>query len=86
MQKYKRLRGKPQRAWDWLNAARQRQPKLFTHWHLIARPQVGLWEPGEGRPSRRVLREPGGAILTWRRIGVPPENFGAGTLLVYDEG
>jgi hypothetical protein len=24
--------------------------------------QVGLWEPGEGRPSRRVLREPGGAI------------------------
>src|SRR5260370_10243932 len=25
-------------------------------------PKVGLWEPGEGRPSRRVLREPGGAI------------------------
>jgi hypothetical protein len=25
-------------------------------------PRVGLWEPGEGRPSRRVLREPGGAI------------------------
>ena len=25
-------------------------------------PTVGLWEPGEGRLSRRVLREPGGAI------------------------
>ena len=25
-------------------------------------PKIGLWEPGEGRPSRRVLREPGGAI------------------------
>ena len=25
-------------------------------------PKVGLWEPGEGRPSRRVLREPGGEI------------------------
>ncbi|MDQ6725951.1 MAG: hypothetical protein M3066_07295 [Actinomycetota bacterium] len=37
MQKYKRLRGKPQRAWDWLHAARQHQPQLFAHWHLIAR-------------------------------------------------
>ncbi len=37
MQKFKRLRGKPQRAWDWLNAVRQRQPELFAHWHLIAR-------------------------------------------------
>ena len=37
MQKYKRLRGKPQRAWDWLDAVRQRQPSLFVHWHLIAR-------------------------------------------------
>ena len=25
-------------------------------------PTVGLWELGEGRPSRRVLREPGGEI------------------------
>ena len=62
MQKYKRLRGRPERAWAWLEAVRQHQPALFAHWHLIARPQVGLWEPGEGRPSRRVLREPGGAI------------------------
>lgn len=36
MQKFKRLRGKPSRAWDWLEAARQRQPKLFAHWHLVA--------------------------------------------------
>jgi RNA-directed DNA polymerase len=36
MQKFKRLRGKPLRAWDWLNAVRQHQPTLFAHWHLIA--------------------------------------------------
>ena len=38
MQKYKRLRGRPERAWAWLEAVRQRQPALFAHWHLIARP------------------------------------------------
>ena len=37
MQKYKRLRGRPERAWAWLEAVRQRQPALFAHWHLIAR-------------------------------------------------
>jgi len=37
MQKYKRLRGRPDRARAWLDAARQRQPKLFAHWHLVAR-------------------------------------------------
>ena len=31
LQKYKRLRGKPQRAWDWLDAVHQRQPSLFVH-------------------------------------------------------
>ncbi len=36
MHKFKRLRGKPSRAWDWLAAARQRQPKLFAHWHLVS--------------------------------------------------
>jgi RNA-directed DNA polymerase len=36
MQKFKRLRGKPHRAWAWLNAVRQRDPKLFAHWHLLA--------------------------------------------------
>ena len=35
MHKFKRLRGKPIRAWAWLNAVRQRQPRLFTHWHLL---------------------------------------------------
>jgi RNA-directed DNA polymerase len=39
MQKYKRLRGRPQQAWAWLDAVRQRQPRLFVHWHLIARTQ-----------------------------------------------
>ena len=37
MQKFKRLRGRPLRAWVWLAAVRQRQPRLFAHWALIAR-------------------------------------------------
>ncbi len=38
MQKFKRLRGRPERAWAFLNAVRKREPKLFAHWQLIARP------------------------------------------------
>ena len=38
MQKFKRLRGNPTRAWTWLRAARRRQPRLFAHWHLLAPP------------------------------------------------
>ncbi|MDQ2877395.1 MAG: hypothetical protein M3Y33_22340, partial [Actinomycetota bacterium] len=38
MQKFKRLRGRPSRAWRWLDAARQRQPTLFAHWHLLPSP------------------------------------------------
>jgi len=38
MQKFKRLRGRPDRAWRWLDAARLRQPKLFAHWHLLTSP------------------------------------------------
>jgi RNA-directed DNA polymerase len=34
MQKFKRLRGRPQRAWDWLANVRERDPKLFAHWQL----------------------------------------------------
>ena len=34
MQKFKRLRRLPARAWVWLNAVRQRQPALFAHWRL----------------------------------------------------
>ena len=36
MQKFKRLRGQPTKAWKWLDAARQREPQLFAHWHLLA--------------------------------------------------
>jgi len=39
MQKYKRLRGKPMRAWAWLGAVRQHQPKLFAHWQLARQHQ-----------------------------------------------
>jgi group II intron reverse transcriptase/maturase len=46
MRKFKRLRGKPQRAWDRINAARQRQPRLFAHWHLLP--------PTSSRPARAV--------------------------------
>ncbi|MHB8565103.1 MAG: group II intron reverse transcriptase/maturase [Acidiferrobacteraceae bacterium] len=35
MQKFKRLRGKPARAWAWLDAVRQREPRLFAHWYLV---------------------------------------------------
>ena len=37
MQKFKRLRGRPEKAWAFLNGVRQREPQLFAHWHLIAR-------------------------------------------------
>ncbi len=32
MRKYKRLRGKPSRAWELLHAVQRRQPQLFAHW------------------------------------------------------
>ena len=35
MRKFKRLKGKRQRAWNWLVAARQQHPRLFVHWHLL---------------------------------------------------
>ena len=35
MQKFKRLRGRPRTTWARLEAARQRHPRLFVHWHLI---------------------------------------------------
>jgi len=34
MQKFKRLRGRHARAWDWLCGVRQREPRLFAHWQL----------------------------------------------------
>lgn len=37
MHKFKRLRGRPTRAWAWLKAVRQRAPRLFAHWHLLPR-------------------------------------------------
>ena len=36
MRKFKRLRGKPHLAWDRLRAEKQRNPRLFAHWHLLA--------------------------------------------------
>ena len=35
MQKFKRLKRNYQKAWAWLNAVRQRDPKLFAHWYLL---------------------------------------------------
>jgi RNA-directed DNA polymerase len=37
MQKFKRLRGNPARAWEWVDAVRQHQPHLFAHWHMLPR-------------------------------------------------
>ena len=36
MQKFKRLRGSPRRAWAWLSAVRQLQPRLFAHWDMTS--------------------------------------------------
>jgi RNA-directed DNA polymerase len=36
MQKFKRLRNRPDKAWAWLQGVRRREPKLFVHWYLIA--------------------------------------------------
>ena len=35
MHKFKRLRGKPTKAWVWLDAVRQHRPRLFAHWHML---------------------------------------------------
>ena len=37
MQKFKRLRNRPQKAWAWLRDVRRRAPALFAHWRLLAR-------------------------------------------------
>jgi RNA-directed DNA polymerase len=37
MHKFKRLRGKPTKAWVWLDAVRQHQPGLFAHWYMLPR-------------------------------------------------
>ena len=41
MYKFKRLRGRPDRARAWLDGVRQREPRLFAHWHLIVRTTSG---------------------------------------------
>jgi RNA-directed DNA polymerase len=41
MRKYKRLRGRPTRAWRFLATVARREPKLFAHWQAGARPQTG---------------------------------------------
>jgi hypothetical protein len=35
MRKFKRLKDKWVRAWAWLNAIIQREPRLFAHWGLF---------------------------------------------------
>ncbi len=37
MQKFKRLRGRPTKAWAWLDAVRQHQPCRLAHWHMLPR-------------------------------------------------
>ncbi|HUY05647.1 MAG TPA: group II intron reverse transcriptase/maturase [Acidimicrobiales bacterium] len=36
MHKFKRLKGKPTKAWAWLNAVIRREPRLFVHWWLVS--------------------------------------------------
>ena len=35
MRKFKRLKHRPRRAWSWLDAVKQRMPRLFAHWWLV---------------------------------------------------
>ena len=35
LQKFKRLKREPLKAWAWVNAAQQQNPRLFAHWHLV---------------------------------------------------
>jgi len=35
MRKFKRFRGRWLKAWTWLVAIQDRQPKLFAHWHML---------------------------------------------------
>ncbi len=46
MHKFKRLRGRPVKAWAWLAAVQQREPRLFVHW--------GLAQHTGGRPVGAV--------------------------------
>jgi RNA-directed DNA polymerase len=41
MQKFKRRRGKLAKARTWLDAIRQRHPRLFAHWYLLLPPTRG---------------------------------------------
>jgi group II intron reverse transcriptase/maturase len=34
--KYKRLRGRCERTWDWLQRVQARQPDLFAHWTMVS--------------------------------------------------
>ena len=36
LHKFKRLGHRHQRAWSWLHAVRQREPRLFAHWALAS--------------------------------------------------
>jgi hypothetical protein len=59
--KYKRLR--TNKRYDrWLDGLLSRQPALFTHWRRVRTYQDRSEEPGDGRLSRRDLREPGAAM------------------------
>jgi RNA-directed DNA polymerase len=44
MRKFKRLRRRPVRAWSWLASVVRREPELFAHWAIGARP--GGWAVG----------------------------------------
>ena len=41
MRKYKRLRGRPTRAWRFLASVARREPRLFAHWQAVVQPQAG---------------------------------------------
>ena len=62
MQKFKRLRGNPTRAWEWVDAVRRHHPTSSPTGTCSRTPPVDLWGPDDERSSRPVLREREGAI------------------------
>ena len=62
MQKFKRLRNRPDKAWAWLDAVRQHSPGSLPTGTCFHPPTSDLWGPDEARVSRPVLREREGEV------------------------
>ena len=67
----------PGRWTGWSTCTSTSQPDLFAHWQLAPLTEADLWEPDDGRLSRPVLREPGGAIPPGHSPYLPTKGYSA---------